>query len=138
MIPLRPALLALPLLALGLPATAEDPSPPLDAHGFDTRTVGRTITYSAGGLAYGTEQYLPGQKVLWAFEGGLCKEGDWFQDGQYICFDYKDENGLQCWTFFDTAQGLVARFRGNPASEPLVSLDESPEPLSCQGPDVGT
>ena len=127
------ALIATPTLA----QDAANPGPPLDAAGFDTRTVGRTITYSAGGFAYGTEQYLPGRKVLWAFEGDICKEGTWFQDGQYICFDYQDENGLQCWTFFDTAQGLVARFRGDPASEPLVSLGESPKPLSCQGPDVG-
>ena len=140
--PLRRTLaLALLTLAVSSPLHAQeaaDPGAPLDAEGFDARTVGRTITYSAGGFAYGTEQYLPGRKVLWAFEGDICKEGTWFQDGQYICFDYQDENGLQCWTFFDTPQGLMARFRGDPASEPLVSLGESPKPLSCQGPDVGT
>lgn len=136
----RLSLLAALLLAapaLAAPALAQEGTP-LDAQGFDARTVGRTITYSAGGFAYGTEQYLPGQKVLWAFEGDLCKEGTWFQDGAYICFDYQDENGLQCWTFFDTPEGLTARFRGDPASEPLVSLVESPKPLACQGPDVGT
>lgn len=142
MIPFRPALaptMLAPtlLLALALPAAAADPGPPLDATGFDARTVGRTITYSAGGIAYGTEQYLPDHRVLWAFEGDLCKEGTWFQQGDFICFDYQDENGLQCWTFFDTSAGLMARFRGDPASEPLVSLTESPEPLRCQGPDVG-
>lgn len=133
----RPALSLLMMTACALPARAEDPGPPLDAQGFDARTVGRTITYSAGGFAYGTEQYLPGNRVLWAFEGDLCKEGTWFQDGEHICFDYRDQNGLQCWTFFDTPQGLVARFRGDPASEPLIALSESPEPLACQGPDIG-
>ncbi|MCL7464377.1 hypothetical protein [Phaeovulum sp. NW3] len=110
---------------------------PLDAAEFDARTQGRTITYSAYGQPYGVEQYLPGRRVLWAFEGGACKEGTWFQQGEMICFDYRDDGGLQCWTFHDTPEGLMARFLGDPGAEPLVSLSESPEPLDCPGPEVG-
>lgn len=111
--------------------------PPLNAEAFDARTLGRTITYFSGGQPYGVEQYLPGRRVLWAFTADICKEGTWFQAGAFICFDYKDENGLQCWTFHDAPQGLVARFQGDSGSEPLISLQESPEPLACQGPDLG-
>ena len=124
--------------AMAQPADlAADLGKPLTAEQFDARTQGRTITYSAQGQPYGTEQYKPGHKVVWAFTQSECKEGDWFQSDEYICFDYGDYAPLQCWTFYDSPQGLVAKFRGDPASEPLVSLSESQDPLSCQGPDLG-
>lgn len=124
-------------LSLAFPSLAALAEPPLSAEEFDARTIGRTITYSAFGQPYGVEQYLPGHKVIWAFAEGECKEGTWFQDGDYICFDYRDDSGLQCWTFHDTPEGLMARFLGDDENEPLVSLSESTEPLSCQGPEVG-
>ncbi len=134
--------LAAAVLTSALCATAalaqDGPAPrPLNAMEFDARTVGRTITYSAGGQPYGVEQYLPGRRVLWAFTESECKEGTWFPAGDQICFDYHDDSGLQCWTFFDTPQGLSAKFQGDDAAEPLVSLSESPEPLACHGPDLG-
>ncbi|OCX66192.1 hypothetical protein BFP70_07840 [Thioclava sp. SK-1] len=118
-------------------AGAADVSPPLDAAAFDARTSGKTITYSSGGMPYGVEQYLPHNRVLWAFAEGECKEGTWFQNGPQICFDYQDDNGLQCWTFHDTDNGLMARFMGDDDSTPLISLTESAEPLACPGPDIG-
>lgn len=134
---MRSALILASLLLAPLPALAEDLGPPMTAEQFDARTVGKTITYSSGGQAYGIEEYRPGQKVVWAFAEGDCREGDWFQQGSQICFDYHDETGLQCWTFHDSSQGLVALFEGRADGEPLVSLKESPEPLNCPGPDVG-
>ncbi|TQS73938.1 hypothetical protein ERN12_00630 [Rhodobacteraceae bacterium] len=110
---------------------------PLDAEGFAARTTGQTITYSAGGRPYGVEQYLPGRRVLWAFAEGACKEGKWFAKGEQICFDYRDENGLQCWKFYDTPAGLKAQFMDGSGGPPLISLQESPEPLLCPGPEVG-
>ncbi|MDD8023888.1 MAG: hypothetical protein PHX82_12345 [Paracoccaceae bacterium] len=139
---MRPALAA-PLLICALcaaaPGRAQDTSAlkPLTAMEFDARTVGRTITYSVSGQPYGVEQYLPGRRVLWAFTESECKEGTWFQAGEQICFDYQDDSGLQCWTFFATDQGLSAKFQGDDAAEPLVSLNESPAPLACRGPDIG-
>ena len=127
-------------LFLAVPALAQEAplGPPLDAAAFEARTLGRTITYSVLGEPYGVEQYLPGQKVLWAFAAGECKEGDWFQSGEFICFDYHEATvDLQCWTFFDAPEGLVARFENDPDKPPLISLSESPAPLECQGPEVG-
>jgi len=104
---------------------------PLDAAAFDARTQGRTITYSQFGEVYGIEEYLPDRRVRWAFVGGECKVGSWFQDGEHICFLYDDGTDLQCWVFTETETGLMARFRGMPDSEPLVSLVESRAPLVC-------
>jgi hypothetical protein len=128
-------LAALPALSQDL--GAQDLGPPMDTASFDARTQGRTITYSVDGLPYGIEQYLPGQRVRWAFSEGECKEGDWFQADQFICFDYHDESGLQCWTFHEQDGELVARFRGDDANAPLVGLIETDEPLACQGPEIG-
>lgn len=130
----------LPLLCLLLatPAIAQDdPGAPMTAEEFDARTLGKTITYSAGGTPYGIEEYRPGHKVVWAFAEGDCREGDWFQQGDQICFDYHDETALQCWIFRDSPAGLTAQFQGDAQSEPLVSLTESDKPLNCPGPEVG-
>lgn len=127
------ALALLPALLAAAPLSAD----PLTAEEFEARTEGRTITYSAYGQPYGVEQYLPGRRVIWAFEGGECKRGTWFQQDQMICFDYRDENGLQCWTFHAAPEGLSARFMGDAEGEPLISLQESSEPLICPGPDLG-
>lgn len=119
------------------PADATGLGPPLTAEEFDARTQGKTVTYSIAGTPYGTEEYRPGHKVVWAFEGDDCREGDWFQQGPQICFDYHDETPLQCWTFHDTPGGLVALFEGDPAVQPLTSLSISEEPLNCPGPHLG-
>lgn len=126
---------ALALLLAGTAAPAADR--PLTAEEFDALSVGRTMHYSAYGEPYGVEQYLPGRRVLWAFVGAECKKGHWYEEAGNICFVYEDIPEPQCWTFFDTAQGLMARFRGDPAEEPLVAVEESREPLVCAGPDLG-
>lgn len=133
---MRRALIAILALA-PLSAWGQDLGPPLTAEQFDARTRGRTIEYSSAGTAYGIEEYRPGRKVVWAFEGAECREGDWFPRDDEICFDYHDDSGLQCWTFHDTPGGLVALFQGDPTSEPLMSQKEGTVPLNCPGPDVG-
>jgi hypothetical protein len=131
-LPIRLFVAMLALLPRG--ALAQEP---LDAEAFDARTRGRTITYSVDGVPYGTEQYLPDRQVRWAFEGGECKDGSWFQDGAFICFLYEATPDLQCWTFEDSEAGLTALFQGDALREPLVSLSESAKPLICAGPDLG-
>ncbi len=133
---------ALSILALCLAApfglSAQDLGPALSGAEFDALTQGKTITYSSGGTPYGIEQYRPGQKVVWAFAEGDCREGDWFQSADQICFDYHEPGvGLQCWTFHQRGAALVAYFEGLQDSEPLVSLEESADALNCPGPELG-
>ncbi|WP_444455179.1 hypothetical protein ACTTAI_07575 [Rhodobacter capsulatus] len=135
---MRPVFISLALALAPLGALAEDIGPPLTAEQFDAQTLGKTITYSAGGVTYGIEEYRPGHKVVWAFAEGDCEEGDWFQKGEQICFDYHSADvGLQCWTFHMQGNALVAWFEGKKDSSPLVSLDTSTAPLNCPGPEVG-
>ena len=63
---MRPALLGLCAL-IALPLAAQDLGLPVTGPEFDAYVTGRTLTYAAAGQIYGTEAYLPGRRVIWAF-----------------------------------------------------------------------
>ena len=130
------ALLVLGLgVGSGLPAGAETL---LDGAGFEARVAGQTLAFSSGGQAYGFEQYLPGRRVLWAFAGGQCRAGRWFEpDPGRICFVYEHDPEPQCWAFFEDAGRIKARFEGAAPGDELIETARSPAPLNCPGPDVG-
>ena len=142
---LFPAIVAL-LLAFGVgpvpgglanPAAAELPGAPLTAEEFDRRVAGRTLDFLLGGAPYGTEQYLPGRRVIWAFTDGPCREGRWMPRGERICFEYDDEPGrLHCWSFHEGPDGLVARSTGM-GGDGVVAMRPRDTPMDCPGPEVG-
>jgi hypothetical protein len=125
------------LALLLLPAQASAQSA-LSAQEFDAMTRGKTFTYAENGQPYGAEEYLPDQRVRWSFLDGKCKEGRWWEeaDGR-ICFVYEDNPVPQCWTFYDGAQGLTARFENDQSTPELYAVDRSDDPLMCLGPEVG-
>lgn len=111
---------------------------PLDGVAFDIETRGKTLEFSVLGAPYGAEQYLPGRRVIWAFENGPCREGVWFEDSPgNICFVYDYDPTPQCWAFFKDTGGLRARFAGDLGEADLVETRRSTAPLACPGPDVG-
>jgi len=112
---------------------------PLTGAEFEAHVTGQTLQFSAGGQDYGAEQYLPGRRVIWAFDGGPCREGEWYEPvpGQ-ICFVYEHEPVPQCWAFFDDNGRLRARFLDAVGmGEDLIEARRGPGPLACPGPDVG-
>lgn len=126
---------ALALILAALPAFAEDP---MSAEEFEAYTTGQTLTFSFMGVPYGTEQYLPGRRVIWAFMDDDCQEGVWYEDAGNICFVYDHSPvGPQCWSFWRTEDGLRAIFQGEGASTELYEVERSSRPLVCEGPDVG-
>ena len=105
---------------------------------FEAFTTGKTLTYATdGNTPYGAEEYLPGRRVRWAFNGQECKEGQWFEELELICFVYDDDPEPQCWSFFLTPRGLRAQFENREGTAPLYSIAENPEPLFCPGPLIG-
>ncbi len=132
----RLSLAALIIVLAHSPLAAQDAAP-LTAEEFDAATVGRTMYYNSGSGAYGAEQYLPGRRVLWAFTGDICETGEWYPQDEFICFVYETFQSPQCWTFFAGPGGLTARFQGDAASEPLVAVQESDQPLPCTAPNLG-
>lgn len=127
----------LALLFLALPQTLMAAEAPLTGAEFDAYTQGKTLTYSSGSGVYGTEQYLPGNRVLWAFEGDICRHGQWYQDQDRICFTYEHDPTPQCWTFWQSEAGLVARFATDGPGSELTEVENATQPLACAGPEVG-
>ena len=123
-------------LFFAVPVLAQDAESPLTGEEFDALTVGRTMLYAENGRSYGAEQYLTGRRVLWAFVGDQCRKGYWYEQDEMICFVYEDDPIPQCWTFYNTPDGLTAQFFGDPNEAPLVAVEESTEPLPCSAPDL--
>jgi hypothetical protein len=112
---------------------------PLEGPAFEAETTGKTIQFKMQGQPYGAEQYLPGRRVIWAFEGGQCREGTWFEPiPGSICFVYDHDPVPQCWAFFKDGDRLRARFEGSGPESDLIETGRSPAPLACPGPWVGT
>ena len=120
------------LLLAGLPAQAQ-----MSAEEFDDYTRGKTFYYGSDGQPYGAEEYLDNRRVRWSFLDGKCRAGHWYEDGGHICFVYEDRPDPQCWSFRQSAGGLIARFENDPDHRELYEVEQSEEPLMCLGPDVG-
>ena len=128
------AILATTLAAA--PAWAERP---VTAQEFSEMVTGRTLHFDRGGEAFGAEQYFDDHRVIWAFEGGQCQRGIWFENaGGEICFVYDSEPQPQCWEFLQMPTGAFhARSVGAPPEDDLVTRDVSREALDCPLPDLG-
>ncbi|MCZ0813358.1 MAG: hypothetical protein ACQEVT_13440 [Pseudomonadota bacterium] len=127
-------LLALSLVFLAPPLRAQEV---MSADAFDAYTRGKTFYYGSNGTAYGAEEYLSDRRVRWSFLDGECQEGEWYEDSGQICFVYENRPEPQCWTFTKGPGGLVARFVNDPFASELYEVEQSDEPLSCPGPEIG-
>ncbi|WP_152466811.1 hypothetical protein [Sulfitobacter sp. THAF37] len=117
-----------------LPAAAQDL---MTAEEFDAYTRGKTLFYGRDGSAYGAEIYHENRRVEWSFLDGECREGEWYQDGELICFVYEDNPDPQCWSFSRGNGGLIARFENDPRTTELYEARDADEEMICLGPKVG-
>lgn len=135
--------LLLTLCLLPLPLRADPPGmiplpnlgPPLTAAEFEAYATGKTLSYAQGGTVWGSEQYMAGRQVLWAFTDQPCEYGQWYEDRGAICFIYEGKTDPNCWYFYQGATGLVARFIGGGSL--LSEVGQTPEPMNCPGPQIG-
>jgi hypothetical protein len=130
-------LIAGPLLALlvaPVPALAETP---LTGAEFEAETTGEILTYDYGGGLFGTEEYLEGRRVRWAFDGDLCIYGIWYQSGDQICFEYENDPNPACWLYFLEDGKVRGRYMGSGGGWEIVESARDGGPLPCAGPDVG-
>lgn len=104
---------------------------------FDAYTRNKTFFYESQGRPYGAEEYLENRRVVWTFLDGRCQHGEWYQQGEHICFIYDNKPEAQCWSFTRHPAGLIARFENDPDTLELYEVQKSDEPLTCMGPDVG-
>jgi hypothetical protein len=109
---------------------------PMTAAEFDAFATNRTLNWSNEVEVFGVEEYLPGRRVRWAFVGDICRYGEWYQDGENICFLYDDDPEPKCWTIWGEGDTLSAIYRDDP-TQSVKHVDEAKSPLLCRGPDVG-
>jgi hypothetical protein len=121
-------------LLLAGPALGETP---LSGPEFDAMTRGETITYDYGNGIFGTEEYLDGRRVRWAFEGDLCIYGTWYEQDDQICFVYEDEPTPACWLYFNESGNIRGRYMGPGGGWEILESSRDNGPLPCAGPDVG-
>lgn len=99
----------------------------IDAAEFRDAFENRTVHLNSGGIHYGSEYYLPGDRSIWIGSGGPCKKGEWRYSGDLFCFTYGPD-GPHCWRVFEvdgvyyaeSIEGLVLR---------IYSVEE--RPLNC-------
>ncbi len=122
------------LATLPLAAAAKTP---MTGAEFEAFVTGKTMTYAEYGSIYGTEDYLPGRRVRWAFTEDVCRFGTWYEDSGNICFLYEGDPQPKCWTVWQDGDRLAARYIDNPPDDEPSVVEETDEPLACEGPDVG-
>ena len=126
----------LPLLVAFFPvaAPAQTVVPP---QVFEQMSTGKTLYFFRNGTFFGAEQYFPGRKSLWQYDGGECLEGNWFARGDMVCFTYREDPRVQCWHFLEKSGGYVARGEGDPPDLDLELGRMDTQPLNCPGPGFG-
>lgn len=99
----------------------------IQAQEFRDAFENRTVHLTSGGLHYGSEYYLPGDRSVWIGAGGPCRRGEWAYQGDLFCFTYGPD-GPHCWRVFESGgeyfaeslEGLVLK---------IYSVEE--RPLNC-------
>lgn len=133
--PLSLALFLCAPIATAAQVAGERIVPPAE---FRALSEGKTLHFSRGGQFYGAEQFYTRRRSLWMFSDGECDHGEWYAEGDYICFVYEREPVPQCWHFLQREDGgYAARARGSTPEFDIFLERIDDEPLDCKGPEVG-
>jgi hypothetical protein len=119
---------------IAAPAAAQSP---MSADEFEAFVTGKTLDFSNSTGVFGTEEYLPGRRVRWAFTDDICKFGYWYEADAMICFAYDGYPDQHCWTVWVDGDHLAARPAEDSPDTAPRSITEATKPLTCLGPDVG-
>lgn len=128
-------------LALALLPTSLAAETPMTGAEFQARVGTDTIAYLYSNGVRGVADYGPDRTLLWAFEGGECVKGYWFDDGSQLCFAFEDGTLSACWQFFlqdNRLRGKASQLGsgGLPDLE-IYEVAHTDQPLTCAGPDLG-
>ncbi len=106
---------------------------------FTRMVTGQTLHFDRYGAPFGSEQYFDDKRVIWAFEGGDCQRGIWFDNAAgEICFVYDTDPAPQCWDFLEGEDGAFrARLSGSEPEADLITRNVSKTALDCPLPDLG-
>ncbi len=104
----------------------------LSAKDFEARVLGRTLDFGFQGQdPYGIERYLPDRRVLWSWGDGQCETGEWYVEGDNICFVYDFDPTPQCWRYFETSGRMMAVFMNDGEDSAVYELTPVKRELIC-------
>lgn len=86
----------------------------------------------------GGETFFEGQQTIWQYSDGTCTRGEWWAEGDAICFVYDLNPEPQCWRMIEDGTRILARLRD--ATDPfgdLILTRRTAVPLTCDGPFLG-
>ena len=110
-------------------ATAETP---MTAAEFEAYVTGKILTFGSPKIGnYGVEQYLPDRRVRWSALDGECIKGEWYAEGDDICFLYVGDPEPKCWEVYQTSDGIRAEYTSTDSGTILFEAKEDPEALIC-------
>lgn len=120
------------LAALILLATQATAQGVMDAGAFEAHVEGRTITFRTEfNPTYGTERYLPGRRVMWSSQEGICQYGVWFESKGDICFRYEGDPEHKCWTIYAEPGGMRGVYTTRPPFTVIFEVPDREDPLIC-------
>lgn len=124
------------LLCTALPAQADQLVGPAE---FQAISEGKTLHFTRDGLTFGSEQFYKNRTSTWQYPNGECTSGQWYADGDAVCFVYEHEPFPQCWLMTRRDDTIFARLShlpdGDPSEIRLSHIDD--EPVPCPAPDLG-
>lgn len=99
---------------------------------FDAITEGRTIGWRYPNGQVGVEYYMPDRQVLWQVTPDECTAGEWYAQGDAVCFVYGPDDIPGCWFIYERDGKLRVR----DTEAPMIELVEKGDaaPLVCGGP----
>lgn len=109
----------------------------MTAEEFEEFTTGQTLIYTDRSGWSGFEQYLSGRRVIWREDGGLCKLGYWYDEGERICFVYEDSEEPVCWAAFMTGEDSLTVIASDfGAIQDVTSQTDLPLNCPAEGEDT--
>lgn len=128
------------ILAASLWAGVSHAQQVMSGDAFDDISRGTTMYFTADGLFYGSEQFLPDRRSVWRAEDGTCVNGKWAEVDASICFIYDNGDGPHCWNITTNGPEMTITSTTITPDQPPLVLKLSGQdtvPIICTGPAFG-
>jgi hypothetical protein len=122
------------IMTFAAPITAQEIITPQQ---FAEISTNKTLYFDSGEQFHGAEQYFPNRVVTWKFADGECDDGFWYDQGDAICFSYKQNPEPQCWNFIQDGDRFLARLLGGDPTNDLELKFVDTKELLCEAPYLG-
>ncbi|MEO1562727.1 MAG: hypothetical protein AAFR98_04765 [Pseudomonadota bacterium] len=104
---------------------------------FESISRGLTQYFYRDGEFFGAEQFFENNQTIWMFANGQCEAGTWWEEEDYICFQYETLPEAQCWHMIEKDGTYFARLRDADPNFDLELRFVDRSDIPCEGPNLG-